>query len=147
VTLVTVLSIVAVVSVYAVLIGSFTGGDVTVGGMGASSLQYSTDNVVAPTWNTTQTMGGPGVAWYARLEITSGYSGPVTIAWHLENKTEASTWADVAGATASTSITLNGTAQNVYSTTDGLWAASNHNWGTDCAWAGTYRVMVDVDTA
>ena len=147
VTMVAVLSIVAVVSVYAVLIGSFTGGDVTVGGMDSSYIRYSSDNVEAGTWNTTQISSGTGVAWYSRLEIPGGYSGPVTIAWHLENKTGASTWTDVTDAIASTSIVLTGDVQNVFATSDGLWAAGNHNWGSDCAWAGTYRVMVAVNSA
>lgn len=144
-TLVTVLSIVAVVSVYAVLIGSFTGGDVTVGGMGSSNVMYSLVNADPGTW--TSTLGpGAGISWYSRLEIpAAGYTGPVTITWHLEQKTGASTWTDVTGATASTSIVLTGGVQDVYATTDGLWAAGNHDWGPNTA--GTYRVNVEVQSA
>jgi hypothetical protein len=147
VTLVAVLSIVAVVSVYAVLIGTFTGGDVTVGGMGSGNLMYSSDNLEGGTWTSTLSSSGVGVAWYSRFVIANGgYSGPVTITWHLENKTGPSTWADVTGATASTSMVLTGGAQNVYATSDGVWAAGNYNWGADSEQAGTYRVIVDVES-
>jgi len=145
VTLVTVLSIVAVVSVYAVLIGTFTGDQVTVGGMGSGNLMYNTVNAEG-TWLSTV---GPGVggAWYARTEIaTGGYSGPVTIAWHLENKTASSTWEDVTGATVSTSVVLTGLAQNVYASTDG-GLTSNHNWGLNSQVAGAYRVVAEVNSA
>jgi len=148
VTLVTVLSIVVVVSVYAVWIGTFTGLDVTVGGMGSGNVMYSLVNADPGSWASTLGPSGPSVAWYSRLEIaTGGYSGPVKITWQLENKTGASTWANVTGASATTDMVLTGGAQNIYSTTDGVWAAGNYNWGADSEQAGTYRVIAYVNSA
>jgi len=146
VTLVTVLSIVAVISVYAVLIGTFTGGDVTVGGMGSGDLKYSSDNLEAGTWASTLNTSGPGATWYSRLDIAaSGYSGPVTITWQLEQKGAA--WTNVTGANLLTSMVLTGGAQNVYGTGNGAWAADNHDWGAHSAANGTYRVFVYVESA
>jgi hypothetical protein len=147
VTLVTVLSIVAVVSVYAVLIGAFIGGDVTVGNQASGNIMYSSSNTEPGTWTT---ILGPGVgsAWYARLEIpVGGYSGPVTVSWHLEKRTGplAADWTDVSGAIASTSLVLDSTARNIYASGDGA-LTGNHNWGPDVAVAGTYRVLADVNS-
>jgi hypothetical protein len=146
VTLVTVLSIVAVVSVYAVIIGTFTGGEVTVGGA-EGNIRYSADNVELGSWTEALDGIGVGVAWYARFEITTGgYSGPVTITWQLQNKTGTSTWADLAGASESTSVVFTGSAQNVYATSLGA-ITGNHDWGADFPRAGTYRVIVEVNSA
>jgi hypothetical protein len=148
VTLVTVLSIVAVVSVYAVLIGTFPGGDVTVGGMGSANVMYSTVNADPGSWTSTLSSSGTGVAWYSRLEIVAGgYSGPVKITWQLENKTGASTWTNVTGASALTTMVLDGSAQNVYVTSDGTFGTGNYDWGANSLWAGTYRVMAYVESA
>ncbi len=148
VTLVTVLSIVAVVSVYAILIGSFTGGEVNVIGTGSGDVVYSLTNADPGTWLSTISPANTSVSWYSRLNIgASVYTGPVTITWQLQTKTGTSTWADVSGATTSTSMVLSGSAQNIYATSDGLFGASNHNWQTEATAAGTYRVVVTVNTA
>ena len=145
-TLVTVLSIVAVISVYAVLIGTFTGGDVTVGGMGSGDLKYSSDNLEAGTWASTLNTSGPGATWYSRLDIAaSGYSGPVTITWQLEQKGAA--WTNVTGANLLTSMVLTGGAQNVYTSSDGTFATGNHDWGAHSEVAGAYRVMAYAESA
>jgi hypothetical protein len=143
--MVAVLSIVAVVSVYAVLIGSFTGGDVTVGGMGSGNLMYNVDNLEAGSWTSTLDSSGVGVAWYSRLEIDDGgYAGPVTITWKLQQET--ATWTDVPGATQTTTITLTGGVENVYASGTGV-STGNHDWGAQCLQAGTYRVIVSVESA
>ena len=148
VTLVTVLSIVSVIGVYAVFLGSYTGGEVTVGGMGSGNVMYSSVNADPGTWTSTLSPSGAGIAWYSRIEIaTGGYSGPVTIAWQLQQKTGASSWTDVTDANATTSMVLTGGAQNVYATSDGAYAAGNHDWGPHVAAAGTYRVFVSVGSA
>lgn len=146
-TLVTVLSIVAVVSVYAVLIGAFIGGDVTVGDQALGDIMYSSSNTEPGTWTSDL---GPGVssAWYARLVIpTAGYSGPVTVSWHLEQRTGplSTDWTDVSGAIASTSLVLDSTARSIYASGDGA-LTGNYNWGVDTTVAGTYRVLADVDS-
>ena len=146
-TLVTVLSIVAVVSVYAVLIGTFTGGEVTVGSAGGY-IRYNVNNVDSGTWNVTLISDNALLAWYSRLEIPSGgYSGPVKMTWQLENKTGTLTWANVTGASQITNMVLTGGPQNVYATGNGAWAGDNHDWGAHSAANGTYRVFVYVESA
>ena len=142
-TLVTVLSIVVVVSVYAVLVGTFTGGEVTVGGTGAGNVMYSYDN--ADPW--TSTLDNASATWYSRVELaTGGYSGAVTITWHLEQETDTNIWNNVPSASASTSIVLNGSGGNIYATSDGAFGPSNHNWGSNVAGGGTYRVIADIES-
>jgi len=147
VTMVTVLSIVAIVSVYAVLIGTFPGGEVTVGGAGGY-IRYNVTDVDSGTWNTTLISSGAGVAWYSRLEIPSGgYSGPVKITWQLQNKTDALNWANVTGANQITDTVLTGGLQNVYASSDGTFATGNHDWGAHSEVAGAYRVMAYAESA
>jgi len=145
VTLVTVLSIVAVVSVYAVLIGTFTGQDVTVKDLGGGSLVYSSNN--ADPWTSILTSTAVNNAWYSRLETNAGgYSGPVTIAWKLQQETGTDVWTDVPLASTTTTIVLNGTGGYIYATSDGVWAAGNYDWGAEVTGGGTYRVLADVNS-
>ena len=138
--MVTVLSIVAVVSVYAVLIGSFTGGEVTVGGTGAGSVSYSLTNAVP--WDSS--LPNASASWYSRLVLSDGgYSGPVSITWVLQKKTETSTWGNLT--TTPTSIVLTGSAQTIYTSADGL-IAGNHDWVLDVTGSGTYRVIAEVNS-
>ena len=144
----TIVALLSVLTVYAVVIGNFTGGEVTVGGVGSSTVTYSLDNSEAGTWSTTAAPASASSQWYSRLEINAGdYSGPVTITWKLQQKIDATNWADVSGATATTNIVLSGVAENVYATSDGAYSTSNHDWGADVTEAGTYRVVVSVESA
>ncbi len=132
------------VAVTAALLGTFTGGEVTVGGVASSTVTYSLDNTA---FSTTLTPAGASTPWYTRLEISAGdYSGPVTITWQLEQKTGPSTWGTVAGGDTNTTITLAGTAENVYASSDG-GSTGNYDWSTDVTAAGTYRVVATVDSA
>jgi hypothetical protein len=146
--MVAVLSIVAVVSVYAVLINTFTGGEVNILGSGSGNVMYSLTNADPGTWASTISPSSTSVPWYSRLEIGADvYSGPVTMTWQLQNKTGPSTWADVTGVSASTSMVLSGSAQNVYATSNGVFGASNYNWQLNATTAGTYRVVATVNSA
>jgi hypothetical protein len=146
VTLVTVLSILAVIAVYAVLIGTFNGGQVTVQGPSFSTtiVTYSTDNA---TWNTALNIT-TSTAWYARLEVAGGYTGPVTITWQLQQENSDSSWSNVNGASATTStfVPLTGAAQYVYASSNGL-SGNNYDWGSVATTGGTYRVSVTVNSA
>jgi hypothetical protein len=142
---VTVLSILAVIGVYAIIIGTFTGGNVTVQGPSFSTtiVTYSTDNLNwSPALNITSG------AWYARLEVAGGYTGPVTITWQLQQENNTSGWNDVTGATfGPTSVALTGAApQYVYATSDGT-IGSNYDWGLLTTAGGTYRVSATVNSA
>lgn len=118
----------------------------SVGCIGDSTVTYSVDNNETGAWTRTLTLSSPSAAWYSRFEInTCDYSGPITITWQLQQKTGDSTWTDVGGST-STSIVLLGIAQNVYATSNGAYAAGNHDWRIDVRAAGTYRVVVIVES-
>jgi hypothetical protein len=144
VTLVTVLSILAVVAVYSAFIASFTGGQVTVQGpsFSTSVVTYSSDNA---TWDAALSVGSSD-AWYARLEVAGGYTGPVYITWTLQQENADSSWSNVTGATTYTSVPLTGGAQLVYASSDGI-NNNNYNWGSVTTTGGAYRVYVTVNSA
>jgi hypothetical protein len=141
----TVISIASVVAVYAALINTFNGGEVTIGGGASGQVTYSTDN---STWTGTLSVGSETDDWYSKLTIDGGqYSGSaVEIIWQLQKKTSDTTWEDVSGATVTTSMTLTSGSQDVYATTSGL-ADSNRDWGGDVTENGTYRVVATANTA
>jgi len=143
-TMLTILSTASVVTVYAVLIGTFTGGDVTIGGSAAGTVEYSLDQ---STWSTTLSPSSPGTSWYSRLSINGGqYAGSaVAITWQLQRKVSDTAWSNV-GTITTTTMTLPAGAQIVYATTDGQ-ASGNRNWSTDATETGTYRVEVTVNSA
>lgn len=146
-TLLTLVAVLSTLAVTAVLIGSFTGGEVTVGGVASSTVTYSPDNALPGTWTTTLTPSGVSDPWYTRLEISAGdYSGPVTVTWQLQKKNGTSTWEDVSGADVITTMLLAGTAENVYASNDG-GNTGNYDWSTDVSTSGTYRVAVSVDSS
>ena len=137
----------ATVAVTAVLIGSFQGGEVTVGGMASSTVTYSGDNSEAGSWTTTLTPSDASDDWYTRLEIgANSFDGPVEITWQLQQKngTGASDWIDV-GTAQTTNTVLSGGAENVYASSDGA-NSSNKDWSQDVSASGTYRVDVTVNT-
>ena len=132
------------VAVTAALLGTFQGGEVTIGGVATSEVTYSLDN---SAYSTTLEPAGASTPWYTRLEISAGdYSGPVTITWQLEQKTGPSTWTPVSGATTTTDVTLSGAAEDVYASNDGQ-NTGNYDWSGDVTAAGTYRVVATVDSA
>lgn len=140
-TVLTVVSIALVMIAYAVTIGTFTGGEVTVLGTATGTVKYSTDNSEGASWTTTLTPGSS--SWYTRLEIGANtYNGPVTVSWQLQQETAPDTWTSVGNPT-TTNIVLTGSAQNVYATTDGL-ITGNRDWKIDAVETGTYRVVATV---
>ena len=140
----TIVSIASVVAVYAVLIGTFEGGDVTIGGGATGTVTYSTDQ---STWTTTLSPASVDTPWYSKLSINGGqYSGTaVTITWQLQRKTGDTTWSNV-GTPVTTSMTLAAGAQDVYATTNGQ-STGNHDWGLDVTEQGTYNVIASVNSA
>jgi hypothetical protein len=139
-TALTIAALVSVMYAYAAyLIGTFPGGAVTVGGVGSSTITYSSGG----TWATTLQVSSVSTPWYARLEISSAntYKGPVTIAWQLYNET-----GSPVGSPVPTSVTLNGGAQIVYASADGATTGET-NWASLISNAGTYTVTATVDSA
>lgn len=144
-TMLTILSVASVITVYALVIGTFTGGDVTIGGIATGTVTYSTDQ---STWSTTLNPANATTSWYSKLNVNGGqYSGTaVTIVWQLQQKTGENTWIDASGATITTTMTLGAGAQDVYATGNGL-ASGNRDWGLDVTEQGTYRVVATVNSA
>ena len=140
----TIVSIASVVAVYAVLIGTFTGGEVTIGGGATGAVTYSSDQ---STWTATLTPASADASWYSKLNINGGqYSGTaVTIDWTLQRKTGDTTWSNV-GTNTTTSVSLGASAQDVYATPTGV-STANRDWGLDVSEQGTYRVVATVNSA
>ena len=140
----TIIAVALTITVAAVTIGTFTGLEVTIGGVASSSVTYSLDN---SAFSTTLQPSSTSTAWYTRLEISAGsYSGPVSITWQLEQKTGPTTWTPVSGADATTTITLSGVAENVCASSDG-GTTGNYDWSGDVPAEGTYRVVATVESA
>jgi len=150
VTLITVLAIALVLVVYAALLGTFTGGEVTVGGITASVWYSTTNSTTNSDWEANLYNLTTSNNLFSKINITSaGYAGPVTITWKLQNKT-GTTWDNVTGATTvTTSIDLDGTAgQNIYASSDGSTTGAQ-DWMTDISGGpgnGAYRVKVWIES-
>jgi len=141
VTLITLLAIALVLVVYATILGTFTGSDVTVVTL-SGDVQYC-QNATGP-WTTTLSNIGNGSAWYARFETTSsGYAGLVNMTWGLlESGTEVSP-----SVNQTTQVTLTGTSgQIIYASADGTTTGIK-NWGANTTQAGTYQIKVTIETA
>jgi len=140
----TILSTASVVTVYAILIGTFTGGNVTIGGSAVGTVYYSGDQSV---WTTTLSPSSPEASWYTRLTVDGGqYSGSaVTVTWQLQRQISESTWSNV-GSTTVTSVTLAAGSNDIYATANGA-ASGNRDWGVDVTEEGTYRVEAVVNSA
>ena len=126
------------------MIGTFEGGEVTIGGGASGEVTYSADQA---SWSTTLSPATTGTAWYSKLNIDGGqYSGTtVTISWQLQRKTGEDAWSNL-GTPESTSMSLSAGAQDVYATSDGT-SSGNRDWGLTVTEEGTYRVVATVDTA
>jgi hypothetical protein len=140
----TILSTASVVTVYAVLIGTFTGGSVTIGGSAAGTVYYSEDQ---STWTTTLSPSSPAASWYTKLTVDGGqYSGSaVTVTWQLQRQISESTWSNV-GSTTVTSMTLAAGSNDIFATANGL-STNNRDWGVDVTEEGTYRVEAVINSA
>lgn len=143
-TLLTILSAASVITVYAVLIGTFTGGEVTIGGGATGTVTYSTDQ---SSWSGTISPASVDTSWYSSLNINGGqFSGrAVTISWQLQRKIDDTHWSNV-GAPISTGVTLGAGSQDVYASATGI-SAGNHDWGLDVTEQGIYRVEATVSSA
>ena len=151
VTLITVLAVTSVFVVYAVILSTINGGNVSVIGSGGQMWYNEANSTSAADWTSTLgSIGSNGTncdPWYAKLNITSaGYSGVVTITWTLQY--DAGTWTDVGGgASQITGTSLSGSAgQTIYASADGT-QGSNMNWGQYSTSVDEYRVQAVIETA
>jgi len=144
VTLITLLAIALVLIVYASILGTIPGGEVTVGGVGGS-ISYSLNNDTLATWTGSLNVTGTGISWYARLTTTAGgYAGPVTISWQLQKKQANGTYTNY-GSASSTSYTLNATVQTIYASTNGL-IVTNRDWSQTANVTASYKVVATISS-
>jgi xanthosine utilization system XapX-like protein len=150
VTLITLLAIAMVLVVYsAILLGTPTGKEVTVGGV-TGTIYYSTTQS-GPWTQETLSVNPAGSAWYAALITPGGqYVGPVSISWQLYKKGTASDWSDEnpAGSAQSTSIVLTSGSQTIFVEPYGNDSASNFNWGQSGYGnsPGSYRIVATIQS-
>jgi len=143
VTAITVIAITTVFLVYAAILGTYPGGQVTINQMQGTIYYYGEGST---TWSTTLSVGN-STAWYARLNVTSSIpSQTVNVTWTLEWLNGA-TWETVSGPTPpETQILLTGQPTAIYVTAGG-GSSGNYNWGTHTTSVDEiYRVKAVVET-
>lgn len=139
-----IIGLASVLTVYAaVMLGEFTGGTVTVGGVSSGTVKYALTNVEPGSWSTTLS-AATGTAWFSRLEISGGYAGSATVTFQLQQNT-GSGWSNFGTAFTTGTITLSGGAQTIYASNDG-GLAGNKDWGTGLTGAA-YQIIVTVNSA
>jgi hypothetical protein len=148
VTLITLLAIALVLVVYAAILGTRYGGEVTVGGV-TGPVRYNT--ATSGTWTDTLSVTPAGSSWYAVWNTTGGeYEGPVSISWQLQKKGSQSDWSDATpvGSAQTTSIVLTSASQGIFVTSDGLDYSANFDWGQSGYGntAASYRVVATISS-
>lgn len=142
VTMITVIAITTVFIVYAAILGTYPGGNVSIQGMGGT-IYYQQQGV--PSWAATLNIAN-GTSWYSRLNLTTNVpSQTVNITWALEWD-NSGTWTAVSTTAPETQVTLTGTATAIYVTATGI-ESGNYNWGAYTTNVdNTYRVKATVET-
>ena len=140
-TVVTVLALSSVLVVFAAVLGTFNGNAVTVNNVASGTVTYSTDNQI--TWNANPAALNVTGSLYTRFELsTTSFTGTAHVTWQLQ--TDNSGWTNMGNAI-TTVVTLTGSSQTIYASSDGN-SANNQNWiGTPyITTGGSYRVIVTV---
>jgi len=143
VTMITVIAVTTVFIVYAAILGTYPGGEVSIQTM-QGTIYYQGEG--SSTWATTLSVGN-GTDWYARLNVTTNVpSQTINVTWTLELN-NAGAWETVGGTSApETQITLTGVATAIYATVDGT-DSGNYNWSTHTLTLDQiYRVKAVVET-
>lgn len=139
----TIAAFASVLGAYAPNLETYTGGNISVGGVTSGTITYNPNADGVGTWSQTLQPSG---SWYARLAIGNGYSGSITIKWQLQSETAPSTWTNINGATVRTTITPSGSAQVVYATPNGD-IAGNRDWSLYANGDGIYHVIATITPA
>jgi hypothetical protein len=141
VTMITVIAVTTVFIVYAAILGTYPGGNVSIQTMQGTMYYWGTGST---TWATTLSVGN-GTAWYARLNVTNVPSQTVNVTWTLEWD-NSGTWDPVSTSAPETQITLTGASTAIYATAAGT-ESGNYNWGTHTQTLDrVYRVKAVVET-
>lgn len=141
VTMLTILAVTTVFMVYAVLLASYQGGNVTITTIGGS-IQYSVTNTTGGSWQPTLSQGA-SAEWYARISISNSPSQDVTVTWTLHNVTSG---LDVTTDCPTTTMTLTSGTTYIYASSNGL-IDTNQNWGDHTTSEATYRIDAEINTA
>ena len=144
VTLVTVLAVTMVFAVYAAILATYRGSNVTVNTLGGEIRYLVSDNPAGTYAAGTLSMNN-GTSWYALLYMSGATAQNVKITFTLvcSNST---TWDRVT----ISSYSLQNGANTIYATTDGNGPTGNYNWGQDTDYqlvTQTYYVKATVETA
>lgn len=148
VTAITVIAIATVFMVYAAVLSTYYGGNVTVVSTESAIYYSKTNSSSLASWTATLPNVGNGSNWYAYVNFTgAGYQGLVKITWTLENQT--SGWNPVSGAPTivTTNVNLDGNPKTVFASQGSSGQTTNTNWGTYSLWAGTYHIKVVIEQA
>lgn len=148
VTVLTVIALTTVFMVYAALLASYTGGDVTISSMGGQ-VQYSlTKN--PGSWAFGPISQAETAEWYARAHLTSPPTQTATVKWTLQHQ-ESGSWSNTptnVTTFTSPSISLTPSTTDIYAfSSGGNTIDNNYNWGQNTATAGVYRVIAEINTA
>lgn len=143
VTMITVIAVTTVFIVYAAILGTYPGGNVSVQGMGGEI--YYKQQAPVPTWAATLNIAN-GTSWYARLNLTANVPvQTVNVTWTLE-WLNGSNWDAVSTDAPETQIALAGNPLAIYVTATGI-ESGNHDWGLHTTNVDrTYRVKATVET-
>jgi hypothetical protein len=142
VTMITVIAITTVFIVYAAILGTYPGGNVSIQGIGGE-IYYQQQGV--SSWTATLNIAN-GTSWYSRLNLTTNVpSQTVNITWALE-WLNGSNWDAVSTTAPETQIALAGAATAIYVTATGI-QSGNYDWGAYTTNVDrTYRVKATVET-
>jgi hypothetical protein len=148
VTMITVIAISTVFIVYAALLATYTGNNVTISSMGGS-IEYSLTKDPG-SWGTGAISQGEGAEWYARINLGTPPSQDVTVTWTLQMQNGAD-WTTIpptdTNEFTSPQISLTPSTYIVYAFDTGSNDISNnYNWGQDTTAAGIYRIVVEINT-
>ncbi len=105
---------------------------------------YSSDNNPSGTWSSTLTTVS-GSSWYTRLELAGGYTSSVTVTFQLQEQS-GSTWQNTGTPVTTGAISLTGSAQNIYASSDG-GNSGNKDWNPDASSGGVYQIVATVNSA
>jgi hypothetical protein len=148
VTLMTVVAVTMVFMVYAALLASYNGGNVTISSMGGE-VQYSLTKDPG-SWAYGTLSQSEGSEWYARVYLASPPTQTLTVTWTLQkqNGTDWTTNTPISVYSLTTpTISSSSSTTYIYAYSSGSNdITNNYNWGQQTTTSGVYRVKADINT-
>ena len=145
VTLIALISIALIITVYATILGTYTGDTVTVVSLNGDIKYDDLNSTTASDWSPTLSNIANGSLWYALFNTSSsGYTGNVNMTWTLQ-------WSNGTAVPSATQTTNNfaliGSAGQVIYASDAGTQVANKDWGQYTTDVGTYQIELTVVTA